>query len=61
MLTSYSQTILQAQLGMAIVELAAGPLDGTPRFQKVANGVEAQGGWNPMLGKTGEEAALKKK
>ncbi|GAA5829425.1 hypothetical protein JCM11251_005044 [Rhodosporidiobolus azoricus] len=49
-------TILQAQLGTLAIELAAGPLDGKPRFQRFNNGVEAQGGWNPMLGKIGEPA-----
>ncbi|GAA5884457.1 hypothetical protein JCM6882_005259 [Rhodosporidiobolus microsporus] len=49
-------SIIQAQLGTARIELAAGALDGKPRFENVADGVAAQGGWNPMLGKVGEQA-----
>ncbi|GAA5967176.1 hypothetical protein JCM11641_000462 [Rhodosporidiobolus odoratus] len=50
---AWGLSILQAQGLALLIELGAGPLDGHPRFQKVKSGVEAQGGWNPMLGKAG--------
>ncbi|BGP14550.1 hypothetical protein JCM10213v2_002499 [Rhodosporidiobolus nylandii] len=53
-------SILQAQALTLLIELGAGSLDGTPRFTNVRSGVEAQGGWNPMLGKTGAEAVAGK-
>ncbi|GAA5875504.1 hypothetical protein JCM8547_001684 [Rhodosporidiobolus lusitaniae] len=58
---AWGVTILQAQLATAVVELAAGPLDGQPRMQNVSNGVEAQDGYCAMLGETGEQLNSKGK
>uniref|UniRef100_A0A0K3C574 BY PROTMAP: gi/472588368/gb/EMS25840.1/ chloroperoxidase-like protein [Rhodosporidium toruloides NP11] gi/647396159/emb/CDR38182.1/ RHTO0S03e05270g1_1 [Rhodosporidium toruloides] n=1 Tax=Rhodotorula toruloides TaxID=5286 RepID=A0A0K3C574_RHOTO len=46
----------RAQLFTAMIELAAGPIDGTPRMKTVADGVEAQDGWNAMLGEAGTKS-----
>lgn len=46
-----TQSILQAQLFTALVELSCGPLDKQPRTLAHTDEIEAHGGWNAMEGK----------
>ncbi|GAA5874034.1 hypothetical protein JCM1840_006125 [Sporobolomyces johnsonii] len=52
-------SILSAQWLTLLIEGATGGVDGTKRFAGYDNAVEANNGWNAMLGELGDEARKK--
>ncbi|GAA5931617.1 hypothetical protein JCM1841_004728 [Sporobolomyces salmonicolor] len=55
-LLKWRQSILSAQGLTLLIEGGTGGVDGTKRFEGYNNAVEANLGWNAMLGEPGDEA-----